>query len=96
MHRTTIALPGELFQQVKKKAAAEEISVSEVLRRLLTDWVAEKTRRDEKKEPDHAAIEKALSTYGMWGNCDPDDFLQESRARLTRSDQELKDARLDS
>ena len=96
MHRTTIALPEELFREAKKKAAAEDISVSAVLRQLLTDWVAGKTQMGEKKRPDQATIEKALNTYSMWGDRDPDDFLQESRARLARRDQELKDARLDS
>jgi hypothetical protein len=96
MHRTTITLPDELFRQAKKKAAMENVTVSEVLRQLLAHWVTGKTRIDEKKETAQAVIEKALSTYGMWRDRDPDEFLQESRAHLVSRDQELKDARLDS
>jgi hypothetical protein len=96
MHRTTINLPDELFQQAKNKAAAEGITVSEVLRRLLTHWITGQGRMEEKEETRQAAIEQALSTYGMWSDRDPDQFLRESRAHLTSRDQELKDARLDS
>lgn len=96
MHRTTITLPDELFQQAKKKAAAEKSTVSEVLRQLLTHWVTENARTEKQEKPDQTAIEKALSTYGMWNDRDPDQFLHESRAHLASRDQELKDARLDS
>jgi hypothetical protein len=96
MHRTTIILPDELFQQAKKKAAAEKSTVSEVLRQLLTHWVAEKARTEAREKPGQIAIETALSTYGMWKDRDPDQFLRESRAHLASRDQELQDARLDS
>ncbi len=96
MHRTTIILPDELFQRAKKKAAAEKSTVSEVLRQLLTHWVTEKARMEGQEKPGQTVIEQAVSTYGMWKDRDPDQFLRESRAHLTSRDQELQDARLDS
>jgi predicted CopG family antitoxin len=96
MHRTTITLPDELFQKAKKKAAKEKSTVSEVLRKLLAHWVTSKARLEENEKTRQSTAERALSTYGMWSDRDPDQFLRESRVQLTSRDQELKDARLDS
>ena len=42
-----------------------------------------------------ATIDKAMSSYGMWSDRDPDDFLRQSRAGLDGRDRGLEDARVD-
>ncbi len=96
MHRTTINFPEELFQQVKQKATTEGTTLSDVLRRLLTDWIAPSPSGEGGNDSPQSIVEKALSTYGMWQDRDPDQFLQDSRARLKDRDREIRDAGLDS
>ena len=96
MHRTTINFPEEVFQQAKQKAEAEGTTISEVLRQLLTHWIRAEADVEESNDSSQAIVEKALSTYGMWQDRDPDQFLRDSRAQLKDRDQELNDARLDS
>jgi len=79
MHRTTIAVPDDLFHRAERKASAEGLSLPEVLRRLLAQWVSG----------------EALSSFGMWSDRDPDALLQASRRGLEDRDRELADARLD-
>lgn len=45
-HRT-IRIPNELWDAVKRKAADEEVTVSEVVIQLLTKWVNEYSDPDE-------------------------------------------------
>ena len=96
MHRTTINFPEELFHQAKQKAETEGTTLSQVLRQLLTHWIRTDACVEESNESPQAVVEKALSTYGMWQDRDPDQFLQDSRAQLKDRDRELNDARLDS
>lgn len=96
MHRTTINFPEELFQQAKQKATTEGTTLSQVLRRLLTHWIRADASLEASNDSPQAIVEKALSTYGMWQDRDPDQFLQDSRAQLKDRDRELSDARLDS
>ena len=96
MHRTTINFPEELFQQAKQKATTEGTTISEVLRRLLTDWIAPTASREGGNDSQRAIVKKALSTYRMWQDRDPDRFLQDSRAQLKDRDRRLRDAGLDS
>jgi hypothetical protein len=76
MHRTTINFPEDLFQQAKQKATAEGTTVSEILRRLLTHWIGSEARGDASKDSQNTVVEKALGTYGMWRERDPDQFLK--------------------
>lgn len=96
MHRTTINFPEELFQKAKQKAKTEGTTISQVLRQLLAHWLRAEASVEENKDSSRAIVEKALSTYGMWQDRDPDQFLQDSRAQLKDRDRELNDARLDS
>ena len=92
MHRTTINFPEELFQQAKQKAETEGTTISQVLRQLLTHWLRPEASVEESHDSSQAIVEKALSTYGMWQDRDPDQFLRDSRAQLKDRDREVNDA----
>jgi predicted HicB family RNase H-like nuclease len=47
--RTTIRLPKELHEQAKAKAKREDLSLSQVVRRLLREWLAADPPQDEQK-----------------------------------------------
>ena len=96
MQQTTIAFPEDLLQQAERRAAAEGLSLPEVVRRLLTQWVRGGESSRAQPEVADGLIEKALSSFGMWGDRNLDEFLRRSRMGLTDRDQELDDARLDS
>ncbi len=46
--RTTIRVPKELHQQVREKAKCEDLTFSQVVRKLLREWVADEPPQDEK------------------------------------------------
>ena len=95
MHRTSVTFSETLLRRAKLKAASEGTTISEVLRALLSRW----TRGEislESGEPETILKEKALGSFGMWTDRDPDKFLEESRSGLKEHDQELTDARLDA
>ena len=39
--KITIRLPEELYEQAKAKAKREDITISQVLRRCLREWIAD-------------------------------------------------------
>ena len=96
MQQTTITFPDDLFRRAERKANAEGLSVPEVLRSLLKQWVAGSEGSTEQARARQSTIERALSSYGMWSDRDPDDYLRQSREGLIDRDQELRDARLDA
>lgn len=96
MHRTTVAFAEKLFKRAKIKATAEGLNISEVLRILLTRWVRGEVSLEEPSESRRILVERAMSSFAMWRDRDPDTFLEESRAGLAVRDRELEDARMDS
>lgn len=94
MHRTTLNLEDDLARRAKVKASAEGVTISEVVRELLARWTRGELDLGHPAASRQALIERARSTYGMWGDRDPDLFLAQSRASLHRRDRELKDARM--
>ena len=50
--KITFRLPQELYEKAKEKAKREDITLSQVLRRCLREWVAEDppTRLEEKED----------------------------------------------
>ncbi len=95
MHRTTISFSERLFRKAKLKATSEGVTVSQVLRNLLERWIRGEVGLGKEPLPEDRA-KRALASFGMWRDRDPDDFLEESRTGLERRDKELDDARLDS
>ncbi len=96
MQPTDITFPEDLLRQAERKARAEGVSLPQVLRRLLTQWVGGGARSSKGQAKDgENTVERALSSYGMWSDRDPDEFLRQSRLGLTSRDRELGDARLD-
>jgi len=95
MHRTTLTFSDTLIRKAKLRAASEGLSLSDVVRRLLTRWVAGELRL-ESEPPREALLRTALASFGMWKDRDPDRFLAESRAGLDRRDDETEDARMGS
>ena len=56
MHRTTINLSEPIYRQARIKALREDVTVSEVVRDLLTRWVAgEIDLTDREKHPGQAS-----------------------------------------
>jgi len=96
MHRTTVNVPEQLFHRAKDKAEAEKVPLSEVLRRLLDQWVAGEVviEPKDRHQGEAPTLERARKTFGMWRDRDPDTFLQKSRAELNTRDRRLEDARL--
>jgi len=90
--RTTLVLSDDLLREARRKASAEGLSLSQVLRGLLDRWVVGEVRLPVAEEDHRPGLDQALSTHGMWSDRDPDAFLQESRAGLKDRDRELEDA----
>ncbi len=96
MQQTTITFPDDLRRRAERKASAEGLSVPEVLRRLLAQWLSGDEDSKEQARAQQSTIESAFSSRGMWSDRDPDDFLRQSRKGLIDRDQELRDVRLDA
>jgi plasmid stability protein len=94
MHRTTIALREDLARRARIKAAAEGVSVSEVVRDLLSRWLSGEVGRGGAPESREATTARALATFGMWKERDPDEFLVRSREGLSRRDRDVEHARV--
>ena len=94
MHRTTIALREDLARQARIKATAEGVTVSEVIRDLLSRWLRGEVRLGGPHGSREAVASLALATYGMWRGRDPDEFLAQSRASLAGRDREIEHARV--
>ena len=95
MHRTTLAFSEKLLRKAKLKAASEGVTMSEVLRQLLERWASGEV--DLRESPGEAArVERALSSFGIWRDRDPDELLEQSRVGLRRRDEELNDAGMGS
>jgi hypothetical protein len=45
-------LPSELFEEAAAKAAREDLTLAQVLRRFLREWVTEGTSEEPEKEQD--------------------------------------------
>lgn len=87
MHKTTVTFSERLFRKAKLKATSEGTTVSKVLRILLERWI-----QGEGKEPSlEDRAERALASFGMWRDRDPDEFLDESRVGLEHRDGAHKD-----
>ena len=95
MHRTSFTFSETLFRRAKLKATAEGTTVSEVLRALLNLWTRGEISLDS-GDPQEILKKKALDSFGMWKDRDPDAFLEESRSGLNERDRDLTDARLDA
>lgn len=50
--RITIRLPQELYDQAKAKAKREDITLSQVLRRYLREWIKEDKQPEERPPKD--------------------------------------------
>ena len=50
--RITIRVPQGLYEQAKAKAKREDITVSQVLRRALRNWVKESTGSEKEGNPE--------------------------------------------
>lgn len=96
MQQTDITFPEDLLRRAERKAKAEGSSLPQVLRRLLAQWVGGGVGSSVKDTDGEDTLERALSSFGMWSDRDPDEFLRRSRRGLTSRDRELGDARLDS
>ncbi len=90
MHRTTISFSERLFRKAKLKATSEGMTVSEVLRNLLERWIGGEVGLGKEPSPEDRA-ERALASFGMWRDRDPDEFLEESRVGLEHRDGAQKD-----
>ena len=95
MHRTSITFPEKLFQRAKLRATSEGRTLSDVLRSLLERWLEGDVSADQ-GESEEARKRAALESFGMWSDRSPDTFLEDSRSSLTRRDEELEDARVDT
>jgi len=96
MQQTMITFPDDLLRRAERKASSEGLSVPEVLKRLLTQWLSGAEDSKERATAQQSTIERAFSSRGMWSDRDPDDFLRQSREGLIDRDRELRDARLDA
>ncbi len=96
MHRTTINVPELLFQRARIKALREDVAVSEVIRELLTRWVAGEIDLTSKEPSREKLVALARAARGMWADRDPDTYLTTSRIGLKERDEVLENARLDA
>ena len=96
MHRTTINLSEPIYRQARIKALREDVTVSEVVRDLLTRWVAGEIDLTDRENTRDRLAALAREAQGMWADRDPDTYLAASRARLKERDEELINARLDA
>jgi len=95
MNRTTLTLTDDLLRRVKGKAASEGVSVSAVVRSLLARWLEGKVDLKERREAEPTVASKALASFGIWRDRDPDEVLREVRSGWSERDQKLRDAGLD-
>ena len=49
--KITIRLPQELYEQAKAKAKRDDITISQVLRRCLREWVADDASKEKEEKP---------------------------------------------
>jgi hypothetical protein len=91
--KTTVRFPADLLKEARIKAINENLSLSEVLRRLLHLWLRGKITPEPKEESSHR-IQLARESFGMWSDRDPDEYLAHSRAGLALRDKEVEDAKM--
>jgi len=92
--KTTVRFPADLLKEARIKAINENLSLSEVLRRLLYLWLRGKITLEAKEESSRR-IQLARESFGMWSDRDPDEYLAHSRAGLALRDKEVEDAKMD-
>jgi hypothetical protein len=96
MHRTTVNFPDPVLREARLKALHENVTLSHVLRNLLTRWVTGEISLASKGSDRDRLVAMARDARGMWADRDGDDYLALSRAGLVERDEELRHARLDS
>ena len=92
----TVDIPPELLEQAKDKARRENLSVDEVLRKLLSLWVIDDLQLLVHERSREMLAPTARASRGIWQDRDPDQFLAASRSGLDHRDEDLKSARLDA
>jgi hypothetical protein len=95
MNPRTVDIPPELLERAEVKARRENLSVDEVLRKLLSLWVVDDPGLLVRESSRKALAAQARASQGIWQDRDPDQFLAASRSGLDDRDEELKSARLD-
>jgi hypothetical protein len=95
MNPRTVDIPPELLERAEVKARRENLSVDEVLRKLLSLWVVDDPGLLVRESSRKALAAQARASQGIWQDRDPDQFLAASRSGLDDRDEELKNARLD-
>ncbi len=60
-------------------APLEGVSLSEVVRGLVARWVTDEVAVSESDTTRQQTLDKAIASYGMWSDRDPDEFLRQSR-----------------
>jgi hypothetical protein len=96
VHPTIIDLPPDLLERATAKARRENLSLEEVLRKLLARWVVDNPEPPVREPSRERLVRQARASRGMWGDRDPDEFLAASRSRLRERDEDLQNARLDA
>ena len=94
MHRTTVNIPDDIFQQARIKALRERIAVGEVIREFLDRWVGGELDLVARPPSREERVALARRARGMWADRDPDAYLAASRSGLQDRDEELEHARL--
>ena len=79
MRRTTIHIPESLLQRARIKALREQVTVSEVIRDLLSRWVGGQVQLGSEAQTPERLVALARSAQGMWADWDADAFLIVSR-----------------
>ncbi len=95
MNPRTVDIPPELLERAEAKARRENLSVDEVLRKLLSLWVVDDVELLVRESSRKTLAAKARASQGIWRDRDPDEFLAASRSGLDARDEELKSARMD-
>lgn len=74
MHRTTIYLPADLKEKIRKQAFNSGLSMSEFLRKIIEDWELpekkskpKKTSVTSKKSPEKRTVAPGLIDFSMGG-----------------------------
>lgn len=96
MYRTTVNISEQVLQQAKIKAVREQVTVSEVIRELLSQWVSGEIEIGPGNRARDRRVALARAARGMWDDRNPDAYLAVSRAGLLEHDEELAHARLDA
>jgi hypothetical protein len=96
VHRTTVNVPDDIFQEARIKALREKVAVGQVIRDLLARWVAGEVEISSREGSQDRLIALARSARAMWAGRDPDAYLAAGRAGLTERDEELAHAQLDA